>query len=1028
MTLSRRWQGLVMMVLAATLTLAFASSAYAQGRDVGIATVHAVDPDGSPLPGVMVVMRGPVGQQTQYTGIDGSARLPGLYPGDGYAATFTLDGFTTVIRDGLSITAGRAIDFEVVMELATVEETITVTGESPLVDVRSTSIAGLVTSDLIEGAPTASGIWAGVLDHVPGIVSSYDVGGGDSGQQTGSRAWGSEGRNNTYNINGGDATDPASVGASSLYWSIGAFEEVSVSMAAQDIEIKTPGVNVNMVVKSGSNDWHAGVKYFYEGESLVSNNVDADLEAQGITEGTPNELLSDLDVQAGGPIVADRAWFFIDYWDFEIKKVVLNLEERDQTILQDWTMNLNAQIDGNNKVSARYINTLKYRNNRSASQARPYLGRIQDMRGHVPQVQWQSVINQNIFSDLRFSTVRNNFPLVRRWGPGGDEPGAVPSDVPATFDRGISNYVVRPSLPISEFFDERDTDSLNGTVSWYITGENTSHDLKLGGNYQRINYFAPANRPTGLLPYVDSREDAGGNPNWEVGVPEEVRFYNAPIAAEDGGSQDCFVLGTCWKPDNAFAQKGRAMGLFVQDTLTISNRWTIAAGVRWDRAYNWNPSQNRLDSPWCGAGLQFAEQFCGGSFPEQERAFVWNDVTPRIGVIYDITGDGSWAAKFNYARYAEALGLSYGDVTNVNDLGREDWVWVDANGDGLFQLGEQTEFLDERFPGVGTAIDPDLQAPLTDEFTLGVEHELFDNILLAVTGIYRARKDDVGTVALGRPFGFMFDNERCQQECTPTLPFGQDPYVQLTSVDPGDDGIIGTADDGGPVPIWARDPGRGPSNNLTTNPNTFGFSDNTYYRGVSLVMSKRWSNNWQMLASWDIGKSESQGSSTTPNGLYNARRQLSGNDRLHIIKVTTNYLIAEPVGVNLGLFVRAQSGEPMFARYSFPRSQMTAPTNGSPFSSGQTSQTITIQGRGESTSCPGCIRPDREDFTTIVDVRAEKQVTIGRYGVLHFYFDVFNLFNANTITELNETLGSQWLRIDDILPPRVIRIGGAWDF
>ena len=87
-------------------------------------------------------------------------------------------------------------------------------------------------------------------------------------------------------------------------------------------------------------------------------------------------------------------------------------------------------------------------------------------------------------------------------------------------------------------------------------------------------------------------------------------------------------------------------------------------------------------------------------------------------------------------------------------------------------------------------------------------------------------------------------------------------------------------------------------------------------------------------------------------------------------------------------------------------------------------------GRGEAgeRQCPGCNRPDREDFTTIVDVRAEKQVTIGRYGVLHFYFDVFNLFNANTITELNETFGQNWLRIDNVLPPRVIRLGGAWDF
>ncbi|MCH7824820.1 MAG: hypothetical protein IH849_08470, partial [Acidobacteria bacterium] len=72
--------------------------------------------------------------------------------------------------------------------------------------------------------------------------------------------------------------------------------------------------------------------------------------------------------------------------------------------------------------------------------------------------------------------------------------------------------------------------------------------------------------------------------------------------------------------------------------------------------------------------------------------------------------------------------------------------------------------------------------------------------------------------------------------------------------------------------------------------------------------------------------------------------------------------------------------------------------------------------------------PEREDFTTILDVRAEKQVTVGRYGVLHFYFDVFNVLNANTVTRLNTALGSRWLRIEDLLPPRVMRIGGAWDF
>ncbi len=1028
MPLSPRWRGLFIAGLAFTL-LVYASPAFAQ-RDVGQMRVVVTDPDSAPLPGVQVVVAGPVGSQTQYTGIDGTARFPGLYPGAGYTATFTLGGFTTVIREGLEITAQRTTQFTITMELSAVEETVTVTGESPLVDVKSTNVAGLITSELLEKTPTSSGLWAGVLDHVPGIVSSFDVGGADAGQQTGATAWGSEGRNNSYNINGGDTSDMTAVGASSSYFSTGSFEEVSVSLASQDIETKTPGVNINMVVKSGSNDWHAGVKYFYEGESLVSSNVDDALRAEGIEEGTPNELLSDLDLQGGGPIWRDRAWFFVDYWNFEIRKAVLGLDERDTTQLKDWTINLNGQIDDNNKVSGRIIDTYKYRNNRGASRSAPYLGRVQDSIADTQQLQWQSVVNQNVFSDVRYSRNVIGFPLIRRWSPGPVEvPEAVPSDVPATWDDGEGAYVERPSLPTGEFLEDRRNSNLSATASWYITGENTSHDVKFGGSYQWVGRIVPRNTPKGHLPFVDSREDAAGNPNWAVGVPVEVWLYNNPIASEDGGSQDCFVLSSCWTDggDNAFTMKGRSLGLYAQDTLTVNNRLTISAGVRLDRAYNWNPAQTRLDSPWCGMGLNSPDQFCGVSFPEQERAFLWNNVTPRIGVIYDVTGDGTWAVKANYARYAENLGTSYGGATNVNGTGREEWSWVDDNGDGLFQIGENKTFLDDSFPTEGTEVDSDLSSPLVDEFTFGVEHEMFDNILFSATGIYRTRKDDVGTVTRGRPFGLMFDNPRCQAECTPTLPWGQDPYVPLQTVDPGDDGVIGTSDDGGPVTIWARDPDRGSANNITTNPNTWGFADNTWYKGVSFVMSKRWSDNWQMLASWDIGKSESQGGGTTPNGLDNSRRQLSGNDRLHIIKVTANYLFAEPVGVNLGLFVRAQSGEPMFGQYTYPSSLLREL---GPWQTGQGSQTRTIMGRGEAADhqCPGCIRPDREDFTTIVDVRAEKQVTIGRYGVLHFYFDVFNLFNANTVLELNETFGRNWLRIDDVLPPRVIRLGAAWDF
>jgi hypothetical protein len=424
--------------------------------------------------------------------------------------------------------------------------------------------------------------------------------------------------------------------------------------------------------------------------------------------------------------------------------------------------------------------------------------------------------------------------------------------------------------------------------------------------------------------------------------------------------------------------------------------------------------------------LRNPEAFCGGEFPEQDRPFTWNNLTPRISMVYDIMGDGRWAAKFSYSRYMESLGSRFVGATNVNDVASEDWNWYDPNGDGLFQFGEQETFRSQYIPGEGTAIDPDLHAPMTNEFTFGIDHEIVDNVLLSVTGIIRGRDGDTGTVEIGRPFGPMIDNARCQAECTPTYSDGSprplyDPWVQVTAVDPGNDGIIGNADDGGPVPVWVLDPATyGTSVRLTTNVDEWGFEDYIDYKGVSFVVSKRWSDNWQVLASYDYGSSYSRGSSTSPNGLYNGRR--SANGRPHNFKFTGNYLIAEPIGVNLGMFIRAQSGSPLSAGYTYSGSYLES--IGPYPDQSNTGITLTPSGEGDS----ALNRPAYEDFTTIVDVRAEKQVTIGKYGVVHFYLDVFNLFNANTITRYRTGVGPRYLQIRDILPPRVIRLGGAWDF
>lgn len=594
---------------------------------------------------------------------------------------------------------------------------------------------------------------------------------------------------------------------------------------------------MNMVVKSGSNDWRAGIKYFYEGEGLVSDNVDAELEEQGVTGRTANELLSDLDLQVGGPIVRDRAWFFVDYWNLKVRKEVLGLEERDRTRLRNWTVNVNAQVTDNNKISGRYLYGNKYRNNRSARRSRPYLGRVQDSYSHIPQIQWQSVLSQNMFLDVRYAHVDSVWWLVRRWEPGGNEEGAVPSDIVATYDFGIGDYVVRASLPGSEFIGDQARNSVSATTSWYVTGEQTSHDVKFGVNYQDGDFFSPLNYPHGYRMYVDSRKDPMGNPNWAVGVPREVRLYNSPTD---------WVFDDAWQPDNAFDVEGYGFGLFAQDTLTVRNRLTLVGGIRWDFVTNWNPAQTRLDSPWCGMEpLANPEMYCAESFPEQPHAVTWKDLVPRVGAVYDVTGDGRWALKFNYSRYDEALALRFVGNLNINDIGREDWNWTDSNGDGLFQFGEHTTFRDARFPGLGTAIDPELYSPFVNEITFGIDHEIADNMLVAVTGIFRGMNNDTGSVDIGRPFGPMLDSARCRAECDPDMGSYTDPYVPVMSVDPGNDGIIGTADDGLPVTLWARDPAvAGDGNILGTNTTDWGFEDYTDYKGVSFVLQKRWANNW----------------------------------------------------------------------------------------------------------------------------------------------------------------------------------------
>ena len=972
------WGRAFVFVLALAIGGVWAAPALAQTGGTGTMSIRVVDPDGVALPGAMVALQGPLGTNTQYTSIDGTTRVLGLYPGF-YTATFSLDGFKTVVREELRITVSRTISVTVTLELASVEETITVTGESPVVDVKSTLVGSLYTDELIDRVPTASGMWAGVLDHVPSLVSDeVDIGGSESGQQSEFRAFGGVGESNQYNINGANATQVRFQGMSTAYYSISSFEEVGVSTASHDMATQGAGVQLNMVMKSGSNDWHAAVKGFYYQDSMVSNNVDQQLIDAGVSEGNPPVLLRDFDVQGGGPLVQNKVWFFADWWDFDVENVILGVQDDVNAIsLRDYTLNVTWQINNDHKLSGRLLANEKFRNNWLTSRTTPpQSGAVQDQYTFIPQLHWQAVLGPNTFVDAIFQRDDYQFPFEAK-----DDDSPLPHplfepELPATLDLITRLWSGWPRI---QFVTNTNRTQFNGSLSHYLTGENHSHDLRFGGDFSDMLHFAPQETALGVIQFT------------RRGRASSVRLYNTDPFATKG-------LRDIERP-NAQTNNGKSLGLFAQDSWTIRNTLVINAGVRFDRSSTSLVRAIRPESNWPALGPDFQEL----EVPDTDIT-TFTSLVPRIGVIWDVNGDGRWALKANFSRYSEPQAVRWAERLNPLDPGYYSYFWRDRNGDGIFQFGEHFFNFSRFIPGGTETIDPNLSSPITNEVTVGAEHELIENFLVSANFIWRDRNNTIEEFNIGVPYGSIATSLGVP-----------DSYAPVSVIDPGPDGVVGTADDGGPLTIYNQIANFGDDFFFITNGgDEFGFPMEWNYKGIELIAQKRWSDNWQMLASYTFGKAiifEDLGDN--PNRDINRNNVRSSYDRPHIFKLTTSYLFEEPIGVNLGLFWRLNSGQGRSRTFEF----------GSADGLAQGDASVRVAGRREDT-----IGEKAYPTLNIVDIRAEKQFTIGSYGVLHAYFDLFNLFNVNSVLSAENESGPVYNRINSIIPPRVFRIGGAWDF
>src|SRR4029078_11859942 len=279
----------------------------------GNIAVKAVDDQGAVMPGATVTITSSllpraIEGTTDTTGV---FQVPGLNPGT-YTVKVVLTGFQTYIREDVVLRQGQTASIDVAMKRGTLSEAVTVKGESPVVDTKTVGSKTNIDSAQLETTPGGKDIWNILEYKAPGVVvETPDVGGNQGGLQRSMSARGTPNAQNTQLLNGVNVNDPAAQGFSMNYYIPSAFENIQVSSGAQDISVGTGGVFINMVTKSGTNSFSGQALQTYQGKRTQSNNVDQDLLNAGFRpDSNSTELITNTNVQAGGPLLHNRLFYF----------------------------------------------------------------------------------------------------------------------------------------------------------------------------------------------------------------------------------------------------------------------------------------------------------------------------------------------------------------------------------------------------------------------------------------------------------------------------------------------------------------------------------------------------------------------------------------------------------------------------------------------------------------------------------------------------------------------------------------------